>query len=65
MATDFKKPAFSIAEFCTATSLGRSWVYEEIRRGRLKVLKAGRRTLITSEEMTAWMQRLAAEAEGA
>ena len=65
MATDYKKAAFSIAEFCSVTSLGRSWVYEEIRRGRLKVLKAGRRTLITSEEMTAWMQRLAAEAEGA
>jgi excisionase family DNA binding protein len=64
MLTDIQKPALSIADFCAATTLGRTRVYEEIKHGRLKVLKCGRRTLIPVDELQAWMQRLALEAQG-
>ena len=64
MTADFNKPALSIADFCAATTLGRTRVYEEIKHGRLKVLKCGRRTLIPVEELQAWMLRLAMEAQG-
>ena len=38
--------AYSIAEFCQVSGLGRSSVYELIRSGRLAVRKIGSRTLI-------------------
>jgi excisionase family DNA binding protein len=63
MGTNALKPVFSIAEFCDATSLGRTRVYEEIKIGRLKVLRVGRRTLVSTEEVHAWLQRLATGGE--
>lgn len=56
------KAAYSITEFCDLTSLGRSRVFEEIREKRLRAVKVGRRTLIPAPEVTAWLQRLTAEA---
>lgn len=64
MLTDIQKPALSIAEFCEAVSIGRTRAYVEIKAGRLRVLKVGRRSIITVEEMRAWLQRLAMEAQG-
>ena len=43
------KLAYSIAEFSHATGLGRSFLYEEIRAGRLVAQKAGSRTIVTSD----------------
>ena len=63
MHTDFQKPALSVAEFCAATTLGRTRVYEEIKHGRLKVLKCGRRTIIPVEALREWLERLALEAQ--
>lgn len=60
-ATSPAKAAYSIAEFCELVSLGRSRVFEEIREKRLRVVKVGRRTLITALEVTAWLERLAGE----
>ena len=53
------KAAYSIEEFCELVSLGRSKAFGEIRSGRLRVVKAGRRSLITAQEVTAWLERLA------
>jgi len=64
MLTNIQKPALSIADFCAATSLGRTRVYQEIRDKKLRVIHVGRRTLILVEEMQAWLQRLAQEAQG-
>ena len=36
---DIPKIALSIPEFCASVGLGRSRAYEEIKAGRLKVLK--------------------------
>lgn len=64
MLTDFPKPVLSIAEFSAATTLGRTRVYEEIKQGRLKIVKCGRRSLIPIEELKAWLNRLGKDADG-
>ena len=46
-----------IDEFCHAHGVGRSFVYEEIKRGELRVIKAGRRTLIPNGEAQEWQAR--------
>jgi excisionase family DNA binding protein len=55
---DFEKLALSIPEFCTAVGIGRSRTYEEIKAGRLRILKCGRRTLIAREAVTEWLGQL-------
>jgi excisionase family DNA binding protein len=49
------KLAYSVPEFCEATSIGRSLVYEEIARGRLRATKVGSRTVILREDGIAWL----------
>ena len=50
-------------DFCQAHGVGRSYVYEEIKRGALKVIKAGRRTLVPDSEAKAWQRRKAEAAQ--
>jgi excisionase family DNA binding protein len=50
--------AYSIPEVARAVGVGRSYIYGEIREGRLRVRKAGRRTLIYEEDLRAWLQAL-------
>ena len=52
------KIAYSIRQFCTACALGRTFVYEEIKAGRLRARKAGRRTLIDAAEVQRWLSAL-------
>jgi excisionase family DNA binding protein len=52
------KAALSVAEFCAQFSLGRSKAYEEIKAGRLRIVKVGRRTLITASDAMAWLTSL-------
>jgi len=52
------KLAFSILELCRSVGIGRTTAYEEIRSGRLKVIKVGKRTLITAEELQRWLESL-------
>lgn len=54
------KPAYSVEELCRFTSLGRSIIYQEIRRGHLKAVKLGRRTLILASEVERWLNTLPA-----
>jgi excisionase family DNA binding protein len=58
---DIPKIALSIPEFCASVGLGRSRAYEEIKAGRLKVLKCGRRTLIAKEAVAEWLECLATQ----
>ena len=48
--------ALSIAEFGVATGVSRSKLYEEIKAGRLKIAKVGRRTLVSGEAGLAWLK---------
>jgi excisionase family DNA binding protein len=50
--------AYSIPEACAAASIGRSALYEEIKSGRLRAVKSGRRTLITAESLRSWVENL-------
>jgi len=52
---------YSVARFAEAMDIGRSTIYEEIRAGRLKVLKIGARTIITDTAAKNYLKLLAAE----
>jgi excisionase family DNA binding protein len=58
MAIKDQKLAHTIAEFAQLSGLGRSFIYQEIKEGRLIVRKAGRRTLILHDEGQAWLAKL-------
>jgi excisionase family DNA binding protein len=47
--------AYSIAEACALTSVGRTTLYTAIKNGDLKIHKVGRRTLITANDLVAWL----------
>jgi excisionase family DNA binding protein len=52
------KPTFSIPEFVETFGVSRSAAYREIRDGRLKAVKIGRRTMIRATDADAWLRRL-------
>jgi len=43
--------------FCEAHGICRTSFYEEVKRGEIKVIKYGRRTLIPDTEAKAWQAR--------
>lgn len=55
---DDNRIAFTIAEVAKAAGVGRTTVFEEIRHGRLVARKMGRRTIITADELDAWLKSL-------
>ena len=59
------KLAYSINEFCEAVSIGRNKTYLEIKEGRLKTVKIGRRTVIRREDAEAWLNSMEEMQEGA
>jgi hypothetical protein len=52
--------AMSIRAFCETYNLGRTSTYAEIKAGRLKARKAGRRTVITADDAEHWLSCLPA-----
>jgi len=56
---DYDRIAYGVPDFCRLAGIGRSMLYEEIKAGRLKIVKCGRRTLIPADEGKAWLRRLA------
>lgn len=50
--------ALSMAEAAKATGLSRSRLYIEVADGRLRIKKAGRRTLVTLAELTRFLDSL-------
>jgi len=50
--------AYSIEQFAREEGIGRGTVYAEIREGRLRARKVGRRTIITAEDAAAWRNNL-------
>jgi hypothetical protein len=52
------KCGYSIEEFGKLYGICRSLVYVEIRDGRLKARKVGRRTVIASEDGEEWFSKL-------
>ncbi len=50
--------AFTIKEFCDAYRLCRESAYRQIRTGKLRAVKLGRRTLILRSDAEAWAAAL-------
>ncbi|MGE3231730.1 MAG: hypothetical protein AB7J30_20060, partial [Hyphomicrobium sp.] len=49
--------SFSVDEFCARHGISRSLFYDEVRDGRLRIVKAGRRSLVTVEAEAEWLKR--------
>jgi excisionase family DNA binding protein len=52
------RAAFSIAETCARTGIGRDTIYGAIRAGTLVARKLGRRTLITEGDLRRFLENL-------
>ncbi len=57
------RAGYSPDEFCDRWPIGRTLLYGEVKRGRLRVVKIGKRTIITAEEERRYLALLEAEAE--
>jgi len=55
---DIEQRAYSIAEFCNRYGIGRTTTYQEIKSGRLHVVKAGKRTLVPADAAESWLKGL-------
>lgn len=53
-----EKKAYSINEFCQLFSIGRTKTYDEIKEGRLPIIKIGSRTLIKADDANQWLESL-------
>lgn len=47
--------ALDIDDLAKKSKVGRTKIYDEIKHGRLKARKIGRRTLILAEDARAWL----------
>jgi excisionase family DNA binding protein len=52
------KRALSVEEAAKAAGIGRTMLFEEIRKGRITARKVGRRTIIVVDELDAWLKAL-------
>ena len=50
--------ALTVAEFCQAFNVGRTYVYRQLKEGRLSACKAGSKTLIMRSEAARWARAL-------
>jgi excisionase family DNA binding protein len=50
--------AVSIAQAVGLTGVGRSTLYKAIQRGDLPIKKAGKRTLLLTDDLRRWIQEL-------
>ena len=48
-----------VDDFCRAHGIGRTLFYEEVKRGEIKLIKIGKRTLVPDSEAKAWQERKA------
>jgi excisionase family DNA binding protein len=50
--------ALTVSEACAAARIGRTSLYEAIKRGDLVAAKYGRKTLIRADDLRAWLASL-------
>ena len=58
MSKAVPKAALSVEDFCNSYGVGKTTAYEEINSGRLRAVKAGRRTLIPEQSAADWLRSL-------
>ena len=54
---------FSIPRILDIADISRTRLYEEINTGRLRIVKVGRRTLVTRTALDAWLEQLEADTQ--
>lgn len=64
MLHENQKLAHSIKESASILGIGVTKIYQEISEGRLKARKFGKRTLVTAEALSQWLNNLPAIGEG-
>lgn len=52
--------AMSVDQFCQSYGPGRTKAYEELKSGRLRGRKFGKRTIIAADDAEEWLQKLPA-----
>jgi excisionase family DNA binding protein len=57
-ATEIQRRAFTIHEFAARNGIGKDKAYSEVREGRLRARKLGKRTLILDTDEQAWRDSL-------
>ena len=55
-----RQRAMSIARFSEDYAIGRTKAYEELKSGRLRGRKIGKRTIISQDDADAWLRQLPA-----
>ena len=53
-----EQEVFRVLEFCQRYAISRASLYREIAAHRLRIIKRGRRTLITRVEAERWFENL-------
>lgn len=56
-----QKAALTVAEFCRTCSIGRSSFYNLVAAGRIRIKKLGRRTLVPSDQVAAFLDSLGSD----
>ena len=57
---DSTKEAYAVSEFCLRYGICRQTFYDEVRRGRLRALKLGKKTVVLRRDAETWEQSLPA-----
>jgi excisionase family DNA binding protein len=52
------REAFAVREFCARYGICRQTFYDEIKRGRLRALKLGKKTLVLKSDAESWAKSL-------
>jgi excisionase family DNA binding protein len=52
------KEAFAVREFCDRYGICRDTFYSEVKRGRLRALKVGKKTLVLKSDAESWAKSL-------
>jgi excisionase family DNA binding protein len=55
---DVSREAFAVREFCSQYGICRDTFYSEVKRGRLRALKVGKRTLVLKSDAESWAKSL-------
>jgi|GEM_PF-260284 excisionase family DNA binding protein len=56
--TILEQLALTVAEACAAARIGRTTLYEAIKKGDLVAAKYGRKTLVRVDDLRSWLARL-------
>jgi hypothetical protein len=52
------REAFAVREFCARYGICRQRFYDEIKRGRLRALKLGKKTIVLKVDAESWAKSL-------